>query len=75
MGHDDFYPFVIPAAAYEKLAFVHRAIRDYVAAQAAAPVPGKPVIPTPPSRGSQLASPERPVAGRSLIGRVYDRLR
>jgi hypothetical protein len=27
MGHDDFYPFVIPATAYAKLAFVHRAIR------------------------------------------------
>lgn len=30
MGHNDFYPFVIPAAAYEKLAFVHRVIRDHV---------------------------------------------
>jgi hypothetical protein len=76
MGHDDFYPFVIPAAAYQKLAFVHRAIRDHVAAQPAAPVPDQPVIPTPPSGASQLAPPpERPVAGRSLIGRVYDRLR
>lgn len=28
MGHDDFYPFVIPAPAVAKLAFVHRAIRD-----------------------------------------------
>lgn len=28
MGHVDFYPFVIPAPAYEKLAFVHRVIRD-----------------------------------------------
>ncbi len=28
MGHADFYPFVIPAAAVKKLAFVHRAIRD-----------------------------------------------
>jgi hypothetical protein len=27
MGHDDFYPFVIPAPAYDKLAFVHNAIR------------------------------------------------
>lgn len=27
MGHEDFYPFVIPPAAYEKLAFVHDAIR------------------------------------------------
>lgn len=27
MGHDDFYPFVIPAPAYAKLAFVHDAIR------------------------------------------------
>jgi hypothetical protein len=31
MGHNDFYPFVIPASAYDKLAFVHRAIREYVA--------------------------------------------
>jgi hypothetical protein len=31
MGHDDFYPFVIPAPAYRKLAFVHRMIRAYVA--------------------------------------------
>ena len=28
MGHADFYPFVVPAAAVRKLAFVHRAIRD-----------------------------------------------
>ncbi len=28
MGHNDFYPFVIPAPAYEKLAFVHHVIRD-----------------------------------------------
>lgn len=27
MGHEDFYPFVIPAAAFEKLEFVHDAIR------------------------------------------------
>ncbi|MFT3732536.1 MAG: putative zinc-binding metallopeptidase [Hyphomicrobium sp.] len=26
MGHDDFYPFVIPGSAYDKLAFVHRVI-------------------------------------------------
>jgi hypothetical protein len=30
MGHNDFYPFVIPAPALDKLAFVHSAIRDYV---------------------------------------------
>lgn len=39
MGHDDFYPFVIPGAAYEKLAFVHRVIHERAeqpAAQAAA---------------------------------------
>jgi len=30
MGHNDFYPFVIPAPAYEKLAFVHKVIRDHV---------------------------------------------
>ena len=36
MGHNDFYPFVIPAAAYDKLAFVHRAIRDYATASSPA---------------------------------------
>lgn len=29
MGHDDFYPFVIPQPAVEKLSFIHRAIRAY----------------------------------------------
>lgn len=28
MGHEDFYPFVIPGPAKQKLAFVHRVIRD-----------------------------------------------
>jgi hypothetical protein len=28
MGHNDFYPFVIPAPAYDKLAFVHEVIRQ-----------------------------------------------
>ncbi|MGL4395212.1 MAG: zinc-binding metallopeptidase family protein [Hyphomicrobium sp.] len=28
MGHNDFYPFVIPAPAFEKLAFVHRVVRE-----------------------------------------------
>ena len=28
MGHNDFYPVVIPAPAYDKLAFVHRVIRE-----------------------------------------------
>ena len=28
MGHEDFYPFVIPEPAVAKLAFVHRAIRE-----------------------------------------------
>lgn len=28
IGNADFYPFVIPAAAYDKLAFVHRVIRE-----------------------------------------------
>ncbi len=75
MGHNDFYPFVIPAAAYDKLAFVHRAIRDYVAATAPpagisqeqsqpAPAPA-----APQAQSANTASP------RSLIGRVYDRLR
>lgn len=27
IGHEDYYPFVIPAPAYEKLAFVHRIAR------------------------------------------------
>lgn len=27
MGHNDFYPFVVPAPGYEKLGFVHRVIR------------------------------------------------
>lgn len=29
MGHNDFYPFVIPAPAYEKLAFVHKVVREH----------------------------------------------
>lgn len=29
IGHEDFYPFVTPEPAYEKLAFIHRLIRDY----------------------------------------------
>ncbi len=29
MGHDDFYPFVFPAPAVEKLAFIHQAIRTH----------------------------------------------
>lgn len=29
MGHDDFYPFVIPNAAFDKLAFVHRVIHEW----------------------------------------------
>lgn len=28
MGHDDFYPFVIPAPAYDKLEFIHNVIRE-----------------------------------------------
>ncbi len=28
MGHEDFYPFVITAGVYDKLAFVHRVIRE-----------------------------------------------
>lgn len=28
MGHDDFYPFVVPTPAYGKLAFIHRIIRE-----------------------------------------------
>ncbi len=76
MGHNDFYPFVIPVAACEKLAFVHRAIREYVANPPAAtltqPQAGEPTaMPAPPP---PAASP-RPAPGRSLIGRMYDRLK
>ncbi len=28
MGHNDFYPFVIPGPAYDKLAFVHHVVRE-----------------------------------------------
>ncbi|MFN0219324.1 MAG: putative zinc-binding metallopeptidase [Hyphomicrobium sp.] len=30
MGHHDYYPFVIPKSAFQKLEFVHNAIRDTV---------------------------------------------
>ena len=30
MGHDDFYPFVIPEPAFDKLGFVHRVIHERV---------------------------------------------
>ncbi len=30
MGHDDFYPFVIPESAYDKLEFIHRIIHERV---------------------------------------------
>lgn len=30
MGHEDFYPFVLPPPAVEKLRFVHRAVHDHV---------------------------------------------
>ena len=30
MGHNDFYPFIIPSPAYNKLAFVHRVIREHL---------------------------------------------
>lgn len=33
MGHDDFYPFVIPKPAYDKLAFVHRMIHERIEQQ------------------------------------------
>lgn len=77
MGHNDFYPFVIPPAAYDKLAFVHQSIRDYVANAPADIAP-----PPLPANGNRIPSPplttqyqERPAPSRSLIGRVYDRLR
>lgn len=77
MGHNDFYPFVIPAPAYDKLAFVHRAIRDYVAATAPAASTtdpeSKPATAAPTPRPS--LRPETVPSPRSLIGRVYDRLR
>ena len=37
MGHDDFYPFVIPGAAYDKLAFIHRVIHQGVKKPATKP--------------------------------------
>ncbi len=78
MGHNDFYPFVIPAPALEKLAFVHHAIRDYVAANAmVARAPTTPRARAPndvaPPPATQPAD-KRP-SPRSLIGRVYDRLK
>jgi len=78
MGHNDFYPFVIPAPALKKLAFVHQVIRDYVAAHSTvAQAPAAPRAPVPnkvaPPPGTQPAD-KRPTP-RSLIGRVYDRLK
>jgi hypothetical protein len=35
MGHNDFYPFVIPAPAISKLAFVHTVIREWPRSQLA----------------------------------------
>jgi len=73
MGHNDFYPFVIPAPAYDKLAFVHKAIRDYVAAPSGAAhalAHGEPPVLTGPQAQHLRSAP-----GRSLIGRVYDRLK
>ena len=50
MGHEDFYPFVIPVAARDKLAFVHRAIQDYVTGKVTPlqPVDVPPPMPPPP---------------------------
>jgi hypothetical protein len=42
MGHDDFYPFVIPEPAYDKLAFVHRVIHDRAEHQQQAQEPHAP---------------------------------
>jgi hypothetical protein len=78
MGHNDFYPFVIPAPALGKLAFVHHAIRDYVAAHstvgAASAAPRAPaankVVPPPATQPA-----DKHPSPRSLIGRVYDRLK
>ncbi|MBN9266221.1 MAG: putative zinc-binding metallopeptidase [Hyphomicrobium sp.] len=55
MGHNDFYPFVIPAAAYDKLAFVHRAIRDYAAASS-------PAMTVPGDEGGSHLAPTLPPA-------------
>jgi hypothetical protein len=75
MGHSDFYPFVIPAAACDKLAFVHRAIRNYVAAS-----PPAARLPAMERRPASTAAPQSARAagsgrGRSRIGRVYDSLK
>lgn len=75
MGHNDFYPFVIPAPAYDKLAFVHRAIREYVANPPQAAVSQTQVSAPAPVTQLPPAKAPRPASGRSLIGRVYDRLR
>lgn len=79
MGHNDFYPFVIPPPALERLAFVHRAIREYVAAMPtathpAAPAATPPLLDTPPPVAIE-ADPASSAPRRSLLGRVYDRLR
>jgi hypothetical protein len=78
MGHNDFYPFVIPAPALGKLAFVHHAIRDYVAAHSTvgqAPKPATAPAPTNavPPPATQPAD-KRPTP-RTLVGRVFDRLK
>lgn len=45
MGHDDFYPFVIPAPAYDKLAFIHRLIHEHQSLPAGAALPLQPAAP------------------------------
>ena len=34
MGHDDFYPFLLPPPAIEKLGFVHRVVQEHVGRKA-----------------------------------------
>jgi len=73
MGHNDFYPFVIPAPALDKLAFVHSAVREYVAnLQSTTMTTDQPIAQSPPP---QPPPPAAPTGQRSLINRVLQRLK
>jgi hypothetical protein len=39
MGHDDLYPFVLPAAVLEKMQFIHTVIEEVTAALSGKPDP------------------------------------